>query len=140
MTKIVSTIAIMIFAAQATGASGVVVPSRRHIVNVRLLNIALDAQGRAQDAERARHSYRGLLAPIQVSPTTIVTASQLLPLGFRHILKSRETYLLVQTRTSDAQGTWLNYYVYDLRTHLLKYELERLQEPSAKKANQRLEQ
>ena len=137
MTRLAATVAIIMLAVQATNAKGVV-PSRAHIVNVRY--VALDAQGRAQDAERARHNYRGLLGPIQITPATITTASQLRTLGFRRIFESRETYLLVQTRTSDAQGTWLNYYVYDLRTHLLKYELERLQEPSAKKANRRLGQ
>ncbi|HEY6235255.1 MAG TPA: hypothetical protein VIW69_09170 [Candidatus Elarobacter sp.] len=85
-----------------------------------------DATGRAADAERERLHYRGVLPPIQVSAPETVNAMRLVALGFKKVPPNAGG-VLVQTRLHDADGTWRGFYVYDPQTHLVRFEMERLE-------------
>ena len=125
MALLIATVA----ATVAPASAGRVIPAgtmRRPAAVLRQANLVADAAGRAADSERERLHYRGTLPQIQVSAPEAVNAVRLAALGFKRI-PPNASGVLVQTRLHDADGTWRNFYVYDPQTHLIRFEMERLE-------------
>lgn len=97
----------------------------------RRANLVIDAQERALTDSRQRQNFRGAAPTVRVlTQPSSVSNQQISALGFKNVPPTAAG-LLVTVDVVDTTGHYQNFYVYDPRTHLIRFEAERYVLPAA---------